>query len=90
MSRSQIQNQTQVTLRGLPTSLFRELKREAHQKKMSLNQVLLDKILPARKKPREGECSQLLALAGTWSEKRAKDFDQALQEIRKIDFELWK
>lgn len=83
------QKNTQFTLRGLPSSVLKELKKEARQKRVSLNQVFVERLSPPPDKKREGDCAELLDLAGTWDKKRAEDFEQALKEIRKIDLALW-
>ncbi len=80
----------QMTLRGLPFELIQSFKKEAKAKKMSLNQVLLERLLPPAEKSREGACAELMDLAGTWDEKRARDFSKSIQHHRKIDEELWK
>ena len=89
MNHNENHKQIQITLRGLPPAILVEFKKEARQKKVSLNQILLNRILPPREKPKEGACSELLNLAGTWNKKRARDFDRALGELRKIDSSLW-
>lgn len=80
----------QITLRGIPRDYLKELKREARQKSLSLNQVLLEHLLPPRQKSADGHCAELLDLAGTWDKKRTRDFMKKLKEIRKIDWEMWR
>ncbi|MBI3541558.1 MAG: hypothetical protein HY073_05425 [Deltaproteobacteria bacterium] len=80
----------QITLRGLPPRVFQELKREAKKKRKSLNQVLLDHLLPSTEQDKgDGACADLLKLSGTWDEKRARDFEAHFQGQRHIDPELW-
>lgn len=78
---------TQITLRGIPKEVFKELLNEARKKGQSLNKILLQKLLPHEKK--EGRAASLLKLAGTWSKAQSTDFDEQIKEHRKIDSELW-
>jgi len=90
MSRSVNQNsQAQITLRGLPTQLLKELKSEARRRKVSVNQVLLDRLSPQSESSLEGACSELLTLSGTWDAERLRDFENASKGLRPIDSELW-
>ncbi len=89
MSQNTIHKSFQMTIRGLPVSLMKELKKEAQIKKLSLNQVVLDRILPESEKTKEGACAELMDLAGTWDEKRAGDFEASMKDHRTIDPELW-
>ena len=78
----------QFTLRGLPEGIFHELEREARQKGTSLNKLLLRKLVPPDQRT-TGGCERLLRLAGTWTEAQAREFEQAAQDHRRIDPELW-
>lgn len=89
MSHNLNQKSGQITLRGIPANLLKDLKKEAQKKKRSLNQVLLERILPPQEKPKEGNCAELLDLAGHWDKDKAREFNGALREIRKIDSHLW-
>lgn len=89
MSHNLNQKSGQITLRGLPANLLKDLKKEAKRKKRSLNQILLERILPSQEKPSEGSCAELLDLAGTWDKERGVEFDRTLKEIRKVDSDLW-
>lgn len=77
-----------ITLRGIPMDIYREMLQEAKQKGLSLNKVLLNKILPKRDK-KEGGAASLLSLAGTWDASRANDFEKQIEDHRRIDEELW-
>lgn len=80
----------QVTLRGIPRDVLKQLKEEARHEKISLNQVLLRRLAPEERKKVPGTCAELLDLAGTWDKKRYNSFTKALSEIRKIDDEMWR
>jgi hypothetical protein len=76
----------QYTIRGVPREVDRELRRRARQRKVSLNQLLLDELQGAagvRKKYRALE-----SVAGTWVDDA--EFDRALKLQRRIDPALWK
>lgn len=79
----------QLTLRGIPDHLFREMQAEARRQRTSVNGLLLKRLLPEAEKRSEGACASLLSLAGTWDAKRAGDFDKNAGEHRGIDQELW-
>ena len=79
----------QLTLRGIPADLYRELKAEARRLRTSINRVILDRILPRKEKKREGAASDLLSLAGTWDRARVEDFEKQIKGHRRIDPELW-
>lgn len=78
----------QLTLRGIPDHLFREMQAEARRQRTSINGLLLKRLLPETEKS-EGACASLLSLAGTWDAKRAEDFDKNMGEHRGIDREIW-
>jgi hypothetical protein len=76
----------QYTIRGVPGEVDRELRRRAREKKISLNQLLIEELRGAaqvRKKYRS-----LQSIAGRWAEDVR--FDRAVEEQRQVDPELWK
>lgn len=79
----------QLTLRGIPENLYRELKEEASRLGKSINRVILDRILPERKKKGLGACAELRSMSGTWNQSRFDDFNRQIRDHRKIDPELW-
>ena len=79
----------QLTLRGIPADLYRELKSEARRLKTSINRVILARILPKKSVKRDGAASVLLSLAGTWDRSRVDDFEKQIEGERRIDPELW-
>ena len=64
----------QYTIRGVPREVDRELRQKASQRKLSLNQVILDELTQAT--------------VGRWSPDAA--FDEILAARRKIDRDKWK
>ncbi|MBI2981571.1 MAG: hypothetical protein HYY44_04675 [Deltaproteobacteria bacterium] len=79
----------QITLRGIPKEVWKEIETEADRHKTSVNKVLLKRITPQQQTKREGCCAPLLAFAGSWDEKRAADFENQFSGHRQIDPELW-
>ena len=79
----------QLTLRGIPADLFRELKEEARRLKTSINRVILARILPRGSGKRDGAAAGLLSMGRTWDKLRADDFEKQIEGHRRIDPELW-
>ncbi len=79
----------QLTLRGIPADLFRQLKAEARRLGISINRVILARILPHAAKRREGAAAGLLSMGRTWDKARTDDFEKQLEGHRRIDPELW-
>jgi hypothetical protein len=81
-----VKSPIRYTIRGIPTEVDRELRRRAREKKMSLNQLLVEELRSAAGTPRKYR--SLEGIAGTWKED--PDFDRSLDEQRQIDPDLWK
>jgi hypothetical protein len=81
-------SRVQYTIRGIPPELDRELRRKAHQRKISLNQLLVDELASAMGAAPARQRRSLARVAGRWTEE--PEFDRALEEHRKIDWSLWK
>ena len=79
----------QITVRGIPEVLYQSIQSEAKLQGTSINRVLLHRLDPVRRKESGGACAGLLNLAGTWDEKRVKDFERSFPGHRRIDSELW-
>lgn len=79
----------QLTLRGIPHNLYRDLVREARRRRTSVNKLLLERLLPPQRERAHGHAYDLLALSGTWDADRAADFETSLHALRQIDPELW-
>ncbi len=85
---------TQITIRGVDEQLRRALEAEAGARDLSLNRCILALLRQAtgqsaRDNRRSARFHDLDALAGTWSEAEAVEFDTSLREQRAIDMELW-
>jgi hypothetical protein len=76
----------QYTIRGIPREVDRELRRRARDRKVSLNQLLVEELRSAAGTPHKYR--SLDGIAGTW--KDDPEFDRALEEQRQIDTDLWK
>jgi hypothetical protein len=83
-----------ITLRDVPPELARLIRRKAEQEKSSLNKTVVRMLEECtglhRKKGGKPLYDDLDALAGVWSQKEAKEFEQALKRQRAIDPDLWK
>ena len=76
----------QYTIRGVPREVDRELRQKASQRKLSLNQVILDELTQATVgRKRKADFSDLV---GRWTPDAA--FDEILAAQRKIDWNKWK
>jgi hypothetical protein len=76
----------QYTVRGVPREVDRELRRRARERKVSLNQLLLEELRSAAGTPRAYRSLQ--TVAGAWKED--PEFERALEDQRRIDPDLWK
>lgn len=85
-----LDNALQTTIRDIPEDLEHALRERARRSGESLNRTmirLLSEALglnPPRKK------SDLSALAGTWSQEEADEFDRQVRWSEQIDAELWR
>ena len=76
----------QYTIRGVPPEVDIALRRKAKQRKVSLNQVIVDELTQsAVGTARRADFSDLL---GKWTPD--PKFDQVLSAGRQIDWEKWK
>lgn len=80
---------SQFTVRGVPASVERALRRKARREGRSLNAILLD-ALAAAGAVEAGEVSHddLDDLIGAWVED--PEFDHALEAQGQVDPELWR
>ena len=80
----------QTTVRGIPEDLEHQLRERARRSGESLNRTLIRLLReavgmnPPRKK------RDLSALAGTWSQEEADEFDREVRRFEVIDDELWR
>lgn len=80
----------QLTLRGIPENVYRNLVKEARRERTSVNKVLLARLFPTNTRNTQGLAHDLVSLSGTWSDEQARDFETHLQSLRQIDAELWR
>ena len=76
----------QYTIRGVPREVDRLLRRQAAQRKKSLNQVILDELAVATVGQRHR--ADFSDLVGRWTPDPA--FDEILAAQRQIDRDKWK
>lgn len=82
---------SQITLRNLPESVDRAIRKRAQEKHISLNQSATELLQQAlgsnEQRPRY---RNLRDLAGTWNDSEAEAFNRSVEELRSIDPEIWK
>ena len=82
-----------ITLRNLPPALAETLEKEAAATGRSLNKTVIHLLEKATglsgPPPNQSRFHDLDDLAGSWSEKQTREFDQNLQDLRQIDPDLW-
>jgi plasmid stability protein len=84
----------QLTVRGVNDDLHNALKREADRRGTSMNRVVLALLKEAMGVSDGNGRYQTLFddldhLAGTWSQKEADMFEEALKQQRAIDEKMW-
>ena len=82
----------QLTVRGVDGPLHTALKREAQRRGVSVNRCILSLLkqsLGLYENLPEQEFHDLDHLAGTWSKEQTVEFDEHLQNQRRIDPGLW-
>ena len=83
----------QITVRGIAPDLEKQIRRKAKATGKSLNKVMLELIGGSggpekrRKKP---VGASLVDLAGGWSEKEAREFEESVRVFEEIDQATWK
>jgi len=83
----------QITVRGIAPELEKRIRRKAKATGQSLNKVMLELIGGSegpekrRKKPAG---ASLAELAGGWSEKEAREFEESVRVFEEIDEATWK
>ncbi len=78
----------QYTIRGIPREVDQALRKKAHERKISLNRLLVAELTNAAGLSGERKYRSLKGIAGTWEED--PEFDRVLEEQRRIDWSLWK
>jgi len=83
-----------ITLRNVPPQVAREVEKRAARAGVSLNRAVVELLEEAtghaRTRQRGPRYHDLDALAGTWSEEEAREFDASLAEQRTIDPDVWR
>ena len=82
-----------MTVRGIDAEVAKLLKDQAKNEGISVNALLLKMMkesLGIEKKRRTKIYHDLDHLAGTWSEKDFKEFQKNVEDLEKVDKELWK
>ena len=81
-----------ITLRNIPAAVEKAIRAKARQKKISANKAVIE-LLQERvgvldsKKAVHHDLDRFI---GSWTSQEAREFDEALAEIRQIDPELWR
>lgn len=78
----------QYTIRGVPSEVDRQLRKKAHERKVSLNQLLVEELINVTGASPRRAYRSLKSLAGRW--KDDPEFDRILEEQRQIDWNLWR
>jgi len=79
----------QYTVRNVPESVDQALRERAHRERKSLNQLTLELLAEAVGDVANGHPRRNLAsIAGSWASDA--DTEQALDDQRRIDPELWR
>ena len=79
-------------LRNIPPDVMLLLKKEAAKQKVSVNSLILETIereLGVSRRTKKTVYHDLDSLAGTWSDKDKKTFDERIKSFETIDQELW-
>jgi plasmid stability protein len=82
-----------ITIRNIPPPIERAIRQRARARKTSANKAvigLLDDRLGSSVSEPAAEYHDLDELAGVWSEREARSFDESLARQRALDKELWK
>ena len=82
-----------ITVRNLPPAVARAVKEKARKERLSLNKAIVRLLEEATgsEAPAKHELHRDLdKYFGTWTKKEADAFDEALEEQRQIDPEMWK
>ena len=81
-------SKVQYTLRGIPAEVDQALRRKARERRISLNQLLVDELISASGASSNRRYRSLKQVAGRW--KDDPEFDRALEDQRQVDWSLWR
>ncbi len=82
-----------MTIRGIDDEVAKLLKDRAKSEEISVNGLILKMVkesLGIEKKKRMKIYLDIDHLVGTWSEKDLKEFQKNVEDMEKIDKEIWK
>jgi plasmid stability protein len=83
----------QITVRGIAPDLEKQIRRRAKATGKSLNKVMLELIGESagpEKRGKKPAGASLAELAGGWSEKEAREFEESVRVFEEIDQATWK
>jgi len=85
----------QITLRGIPADVERMIKREAEDKRLSLNKAFISFLEKATGRKEKAQKRKSLHhdldhLCGIWTKREAEEFLKSVEFQRTIDEDLWK
>ena len=83
----------QITVRGIAPDLEKQIRRKAKATGKSLNKVMLELIggsAGPEKRGKKPAGASLAELAGGWSEKEAREFEESVRVFEEIDQATWK
>ena len=81
-----------ITLRNVPPAVEKAIRAKARQKRISVNRAVIELLeervgVSDRRRVIHHDLDRFI---GSWTAREAKEFDDALGEMRQIDPELWK
>ena len=83
----------QITVRGIAPEVEKQIRRKAKATGKSLNKVMLELIggsAGPQKRGKKPAGTSLAELAGGWSEKEAREFEESVRVFEEIDEATWK
>lgn len=82
---------SQITLRGLPPELDRDLRGHAARNHTSINKTVVELLMQATGmgETGRGKKRDLSSVSGRWSDQEAEEFDRRMEPFEKPDEELW-
>jgi hypothetical protein len=83
----------QITVRGIAPELEREIRRKAKATGKSVNKVILELIggsARSEKRRKKPAGASIAELAGGWSEKEAREFEEAVRVFEETDEAMWR
>jgi len=82
-------SRVQYTLRGIPAEVDQALRKKARERRVSLNQLVVDELITASgAAATTRRYRSLKQIAGRWKED--PEFDRVMEAQRQIDWSLWR